>query len=150
MKMAKATSEDMDAAVQVSQIIESLERGFMPDCLDESDDGDCSRFSVDNPDQCRKVVEKLIGIGKSASLFRATFGMLVLTDPDNEIIDPAAGTLEVHPKIAKALAMHEPLLGSLKDCVAALKIAEMEHGNKFDAVINSEKLLAEAVGVKNG
>lgn len=145
MKMAKANEKDLRAAVDVAHIIEAIGQWQMPQCLSESDDGDdLERFDIDNHDHCRKVLEKLIDIERSASLFRASFGMVVLLDPANEIVDPTAGTLELHPKIVKALDMHEPMLNALNLCVAALSIAERAAGMKFSALPIAQEAIAKA------
>ena len=49
MKMARASKADLDAALDVSNIIEQLENGYMPS-TDESDE--LERFDSDDREQC--------------------------------------------------------------------------------------------------
>ena len=94
MKMAKASEADIDMALKLSTALESLERyGYMP----EGVDGD-ERFDADNPDDCKRALAHILSLVRSASLFRVTFGMAVVLDLANEIVDPASDTLALHPK----------------------------------------------------
>ncbi|MNF01024.1 hypothetical protein D3C80_1999510 [compost metagenome] len=45
------------------------------------------------------MLEKLIDIAQQGSMFRVTFGMEVVLDPRNELLDPNADTLELHPAL---------------------------------------------------
>lgn len=93
MKMARASKADLDAALDVSNIIEQLEQGYMPS-TDESDD--LERFDCDDREQCRRALNAILDAAQKGSLFRVTFGMTV-------VLDPAADTLELHPKLVAAL-----------------------------------------------
>lgn len=104
MKMAKASQADLDAALKVAQIIGELEKGFMP----MSDDGENNgRFYRNDPDQCLSALNSILDAAEYGSMFRVTFGMLVLLDPRNEVVDPDSDVLEMHPKIKAALENHE-------------------------------------------
>ncbi|ERJ35898.1 hypothetical protein L810_1155 [Burkholderia sp. AU4i] len=100
MKMARASKADLDAALDVSNIIEQLEQGYMPS-TDESDD--LERFDSDDREQCKRALAAILDAAEKGSLFRVTFGMTVVLDPRNELLDPAADTLELHPKLVAAL-----------------------------------------------
>lgn len=95
--MAKASKEDIDLAMEISQIIEDLERGYRPSLV-FGEVGDDLWLDMDSVDDLRAIVEKLIEIARRGSIFRVAFGMAVLLDPRNEVVDPDADTLEVHPK----------------------------------------------------
>ena len=97
MKMAKATEADISAAIEVAQILDAIGKRFMPMCLCNSDD-DTEWFDIDSHDDCRKVIQKLLDIERGASVFRAAFGMAVLMDSANEVVDPDSDILEMHPK----------------------------------------------------
>lgn len=60
-------------------------------------------FYDDDASACQRVLRKLLEIAEQGSLFRVTFGMLVLMDPANKLLDPDADTLEAHPEIVAAL-----------------------------------------------
>lgn len=95
MKMARASEQDLEVAQQISSFIESLEKGYAPEAMDDDEDF----FDIDDPDQCQEVLRKLLEISANGSIFRVTFGMLVLLDPANKLLDPDADTLEPHPDI---------------------------------------------------
>ncbi|CDN60002.1 hypothetical protein I35_1479 [Burkholderia cenocepacia H111] len=99
MKMARASKADLDAAIDVSNVIEQLEKGWMP----YDDDSDkLERFDRDDAKQCQRALAAILDAASTGSLFRVTFGMTVVLDPRNELLDPAADTLELHPKLVAA------------------------------------------------
>lgn len=100
MKMARASKADLDAALDVSNIIEQLEQGYMPS-TDESDE--LERFDSDDREQCKRALSAILDAAAKGSLFRVTFGMTVVLDPRNELLDPAADSLELHPRLTAAL-----------------------------------------------
>ncbi|MCY1509390.1 hypothetical protein D9M68_437310 [compost metagenome] len=97
MKMARASEQDLECAQQVASFLESLIKGFVPECV--TGDGEDEWFNLDDHDQCQRVLEKLIDIAQQGSMFRVTFGMEVVLDPRNELLDPNADTLELHPAL---------------------------------------------------
>jgi hypothetical protein len=100
MKMARASEADIDAALKVSRILEDLDRRYMPS---DDDSEELEFFDRDAADQCQKIVGMLLDATRRTSLFRVVFGMAVVLDPRNELLDPDADTIEMHPKIVKAL-----------------------------------------------
>jgi hypothetical protein len=48
-------------------------------------------------------MQKILEAARKGSLFRVVFGMAVVLDPRNELLDPDADTIERHPKIVEAL-----------------------------------------------
>ena len=95
MKMARASEKDLAAAQAVSQILGDLERGYMPDV---AEDEESERFDIDDAAQCQRVLRLMLDAIGEASIFRVTFGMLVVCDPRNKLLDPEADTLEIHPE----------------------------------------------------
>jgi hypothetical protein len=104
MKMARASEADLEAALEVTQILGDLERGYMP-ASDESDDTEF--FDEDDPRQCQVALQKIFEVARKGNLFRVVFGMAVVLDPRNELLDPDADTIEKHPKIVEALRAME-------------------------------------------
>jgi hypothetical protein len=102
MKMAKATEADMHAALDVGCILDQLGKGYMPkfasEDSSEDDEDEIGFFDIDNHDLCKKVLRKLLSLERSSNLFRVTFGMTVVLDPHNKLVDPNASTLEEHPE----------------------------------------------------
>ena len=107
MKMAKASEADLDMAMELTAAFDVL-TGHWPTlptglCSAE-DDADDDRFDCDDDRQCGTVLRHLLAIAERASLMRVTFGMMVLLDPRNKIVNPDADTLEHHPDTVAALA----------------------------------------------
>lgn len=98
MKMAKANQADLDAAMEICHAVEALQRGQVPDGLAGADD----IVWYDDNEHAAQVVEYLVKLASSASLFRVIFGMMVLLDPANEVVDPEASFLDTHPKHKQA------------------------------------------------
>ena len=98
MKMARASEKDLEAANDVARIIEDLERGYMPS---RHDDDEYDWFCLDDPRQCRQALEAILDAASKGSMFRVTFGMMVVCDPRNKLLDPDADTLEIHPEHEK-------------------------------------------------
>ena len=99
MKMARASEVDIEAALSVSRILEDLEKGYMP-----GDGEEIEWFDREDADQCKRALGLLLDAASKGSMFRVTFGMAVVLDPRNELLDPSADTLEKHPKTIAALA----------------------------------------------
>lgn len=98
MNMAKANTTDLDLAQNIARIIEDLERGFMPN---PDDSADIVWFDIDDHNDCKHVINAILNEAKRGSLFRVTFGMLVLCDPQNTLLHPDSDILEPHPLIAE-------------------------------------------------
>lgn len=94
MKMARAGEQDLKAALDVSRIIDHLDRGYMPG---QQDDDGVELFDQEDADQCKHALAAILDAADQGSMFRVTFGMGVLLDPRNKLLDPAADTLELHP-----------------------------------------------------
>lgn len=122
MKMAKADARDLRAANAVAGILEDIGKGYYPrrvvetpdgiDFVQDSDDDHPTFFDPDDEDHRAALIESLLLCEKSGSLFRVTFGMQVLLDPRNEIVDPDADTLEAHPRFKLAMEEREAFKAS--------------------------------------
>jgi hypothetical protein len=123
MKMAKADDRDLRAANAVAGILEDIGKGYYPRRIAETpagiepvewgnDNDDPTFFDSDDAEHCKAVVERLLLCENSGSLFRVTFGMQVLLDPANQIVDPDADTLEVHPRFKVAMEEREAFKAS--------------------------------------
>jgi hypothetical protein len=100
MKMARASEADMEAAFKVAQILDQLDKRYMPS-YDDSEE--LEFFDRNDAEQCQKVIGLLLDATARTSLFRVVWGMDVVLDPANELLDPDADTIEKHPKIVSAL-----------------------------------------------
>lgn len=105
MKMARASEQDLEVAQQTASFIEFLQKEWVPEAMDSDDDV----FDIEDPEQCQQVLRKLLEINDHGSIFRVTFGLLVLLDPANKLIDPDADTLELHPDVTRLQAENAAL-----------------------------------------
>lgn len=102
MKMARASEQDLECAQQVASFLESLIKGYLPECITDDED-EIEWLDLDDHDQCRRILRQLIKIAEQGSLFRVTWGMTVLLDPRNGITDPADDCLALHPRLTSLL-----------------------------------------------
>lgn len=102
MKMAKASQEDLEMALELASALEDIERGMLPHKM--VDDACGEWIDTNDARQYARLVEFLQETLDRGSIFRVVFGMAVLCDPKNKLIDPDADTLEHHPDIVAALA----------------------------------------------
>lgn len=100
MKMAKASEADMEMAMKLCSALESLDRRFFP----EGGEGfyDPEDFDLDDNEHCGQALRHLYGILQGGSIGRVIWGMYVLLDPANKVVDPDADTLEDHPETLAA------------------------------------------------
>lgn len=111
MKMAKASKADLDMAMELANFLENIEKGYVPEQMADNPESDALEFFDDcDGDQCIKAIEALKAIISKGSLFRVVFGMAVVCDPSNRLLDPDADTLEHHPANAQALDTVNSLL----------------------------------------
>ena len=110
MKMAKASQRDLDAAMELYQFLQAAGDGRGPeDVVDEFGyKGYDDLLERQAPD-----VEFMVRAHERGGLFRVVWGMQVLLDPRNEIVDPALDYLEHHPKHADAAALADSLRAQL-------------------------------------
>ena len=101
MKMAKASQADLDMALELTQAIDAISGrwgGVMPEKIERLQDGrETEPFDPDDAEQCKRIVAYLLELADRASLMRVVWGLVVLLDPRNKIVDPAADTLERYP-----------------------------------------------------
>ena len=116
MKMAKASTADIEMAIELSRFVEDLVDGMCPKQACEDPESDAIEWLEDDPDEQHiRIISALQDIARKGSIFRVTFGMSVLVDPRNELIDPAADTLEPHPKFSALAEVNADLLAVVKE-----------------------------------
>lgn len=120
MKMAKASNEDLDMAMDLCGAIDALTNNWptMPEALSTCDDDamGAEDFDRDDDKQCGQVLRHLLEIAERGSLMRVVLGAAVMLDPRNKLVDPAADTIEHHPENVAA-----------KQDAAALNWIERQH-----------------------
>lgn len=99
MKMAKASEADMAMAIKVCSALEAIDRRFFPAGSEGSNNPD--DFDLDDDEHCGRVLRHIHKLLQAGSIGRVIWGMYVLIDPRNELIDPGADTLERHPDDVK-------------------------------------------------
>jgi hypothetical protein len=107
MKMAKANNADLDAALELVGAMDAITGrwgALMPEAIAKPEGiSENEYFDPDNAEQCIRLVAYLRELANRGSLMRVVFGMVVVLDPRNEVVDPDADTLEIHPKYAAAI-----------------------------------------------
>jgi len=108
MKMTKASEADMKMAMDLCHALDALGHRFvpsMPEAIEELADGrESEHFDRDDDAQCGRALRHLLNVVDSGSLTRVVWGMAVLLDPKNKVVDPSADTIEHHPEVVAALA----------------------------------------------
>jgi hypothetical protein len=97
----------MDMAVKLYQYIEGIQQGYFIPEDEPEDPEDYPDFDEDDPEHLKQFYERIMQLYDSANLLRVIWGFLVLTDPQNAIIDPDDDCLALHPKIVEALTLLE-------------------------------------------
>ena len=95
--MAKANQGDIDMALTLSSFLDSIDKGFVPDAVTVDSEKN-EWLNKDDGEQCCRIVNELKSIIGHGNFFRVAYGLAVLLDPSNEVVDPEADTLEHHPK----------------------------------------------------
>lgn len=128
MKMARASLKEAEAAVRLANVLEAVAKNHYPPAYDESnnvidDEAEPIFFDADDVDHLRAFHDRVMDC-LDGGLFRVTFGMLVLLDPKNEVVDPDEDALELHPKHVRAEEQRDELLKALKEVV---RISDRKH-----------------------
>jgi hypothetical protein len=103
MKMAKPSKRDIDAALNLMNILDRLSN-------DEHLTDDDEYFDQDDVTQLRKLYDSLIKLLDEAPGFhgRVIGGMcFVIMNEKNEVIDPDSDVIEFHPRIRRLLQKDE-------------------------------------------
>ncbi len=112
MRMAKASERDIEMALELFRTIEDLMKGYFP--YDGEQD---VIFDPQDHYDCHKAIDLIFEIACRGSLFRVVFGMAVVLDPRNEVVDPDSDHLELHPKHQKAIEQRDELLAAAKQAM---------------------------------
>lgn len=131
MKMARATQPDLQQAMGLIAALDQFADGYL---YSGSDDGDAEppRFDAQNRDHLAGFYQTIMRIYRTrpSGLSRVVYGMEVLLDPANEIVDQNDTALALHPSITTAQA----LATSAKQVDADLQKWAMEVSQPLGAV----------------
>lgn len=97
MKMAKASPEDLDMALDLISVLDDIERGYFPHRFSDPDSEISEWLDFTNREQYGRLIDNLRRLLNRGSIGRVIMGMAVVCDPANECIDPDADTIEHHP-----------------------------------------------------
>jgi NTP pyrophosphatase (non-canonical NTP hydrolase) len=100
MNIAKASERDINMAIDLGGILESIEKGFMPVAAIADDEED-TEFDRDNPDDCQSVLNLIIDKMRTGSIGRVIWGMAALVNPESKLLDPDADILKPHPSLIR-------------------------------------------------
>lgn len=99
VKMAKASQKDIDAAIELHQFLRAMSSGrSCPEVVDEFG----YKGYEDLLEREASDVEFALRAHERGDLFRVVWGLQVLLDPANEVVDPNLPHLELHPKHEQA------------------------------------------------
>lgn len=109
MKMAKANQADLDMAMELEGALSCLGQRWTP-CMPEAIErleGDREREDFDRDDdaQCGRAMRYLLDLVDRGSLGRVVWGLAVVLDPRNKLVDPEADTIEHHPERRQLAAL---------------------------------------------
>lgn len=108
MKMAKASQADLDMAVDLVSALDALGQRWapsMPPSIERLTGGrEHEEFDRHSDEDCGRALRHLLEVAERGSLSRVVWGMVVLLDPRNRCVDPAADTIEHHPDVTAAMA----------------------------------------------
>ncbi len=131
MKMAKASTADMEMALKLCSALEAMDRRFFPDGAEGENDPE--DFDCDDDAHCGQALRHVLDILQGGSIGRVIWGMYVMLDPENKVVDPDADTLEDHPETVAAM----------NDAERYRKIRRGQHWSVIDGI--GDTLRAEAL-----
>lgn len=106
IKVARASAEELSNALDLIGILESLDGGYYPSAPGAGPRGDePTFFDEDDTNHLRHAYDLVMEVVKRrpGGLGRVIWGAATMMDPRNQIIDPDADTVKLHPRIVAAL-----------------------------------------------
>jgi len=113
MKMAKASKQDIDAAVELVSVLGDIDKGYYPSTPDAEDPDEPTFFDADDSEHLRAFYNRVKGCLDAApgGMFRVVWGFSMIMS--NDMVDPDLDYLAFHPRITAALARPPVELSSL-------------------------------------
>jgi len=104
MKMAKASKQDIDAAIELASVLGDIDKGYYPSAPNAEDPDEPTFFDADDSEHLRAFYDRVKGCLDSApgGMFRVIWGFSMIMN--NDMVDPDLDYLAFHPRIAQALA----------------------------------------------
>jgi len=139
--MAKATELDIAAAGDAMSVLQDISMGYYPSREGDGEEDPPNHFDPDNFDHLRKFYDLMNAtLNKSAGWPGRVIGGMcyVIMFDENNIIDPASDTLDLHPHFAATAKQRDDLLEVAKK----LKLARVRFADETRTDID---LLDEAL-----
>ena len=107
MKMAKASPQDVDAALAITGILDAISDGYYPTDPAAPDTEEPTHFDPDDRAHLRYLHDLLKRQMRRSpgGIMRMVWGFATILD--NDILDPALSHLELHPRLLAGLAAAE-------------------------------------------
>lgn len=140
MKVALASEEDLEAGLKLLGLLDAVSRGYYPTGDDEAEDAPLY-FDEDDKDHLAHLWKVLRECLNASPGFqgRVLFGAATLMDPRNEVVNRAADTVELHPRLEHALADVARLNHLLQVLPADGRIEDLQEAT---TVLDDEQLAA--------
>jgi hypothetical protein len=140
MKMAKPSDNDIDAAGDAMSVLSDVSSGHYP----HRDDDECSanHFDEDNPAHIRRFYDLINAtLDKSPGWPGRVIGGMcyVILYDKNEIVDPDADVLELHPRFASVAAQRDALLAALEVVQAQCESMATADWRKWEELASSDE-----------
>lgn len=115
LKMAKASQADIDRAIELCHFLEMIRDGIP--AADAVEEFELKGYEdlVQRGDACDD--DFVLRAHERGGLFRVVWGMQVLLDPANEVVDPNLPHLELHPKHVQAARELESLCKAKNEAI---------------------------------
>ena len=104
MNIAKASAEDLEAALSLLGLLDTVSGGYYPSDTDSECENDPLRFDEDDRAHLDQLWKRLKGCLDMSPGFqgRVIFGGVTMMDPRNRIIDGPADVLKLPPRLLEA------------------------------------------------
>lgn len=142
MKMSKADERDIEAAGSAMSVLNDISSGYYP--KRNGDECDDTFFDEEDPAHLRKFYDLMKSTVDEAPGWpgRVIGGMCyVILYEKNEIVDPAADVLELHPRFSATQQQRDELLAALQNLIAW---HDAEHNDNREAIDNARAAIAKA------
>lgn len=124
MRMARASEQDLDAAMQLCGALDALTgwRPVVPEAVARvpADSDADEPFDADDQEQCARVLEHLLEIYQLASVPRVVWGCAVMLDPRNRLVDPDSDVIEQHADSLTARRQRDALMQRLSEVLQSI------------------------------
>jgi hypothetical protein len=124
MKIAKASDDDFTAALTLMNVLEAVANYEMPPELAHEAGSLGERYDSNDREHNRALVMYLQTMyhANPSALTRIIFGLSALTNPANQITDPDADVIALHPRIKHALASVSTAVPALAGVYVASRV----------------------------